>query len=859
MPSYVRPEGPAPARLMAVGEAPGAEEEAQGRPFCGAAGHQLTGQLREVGIPRNDVFISNVLRYRPPGNQIRLYVDDYRKSKPCPSGFMPWSPTPGIPLKWVVPFVPEHVEHLKQEILAVNPNLILAFGNVALWALTGEEGIMKWAGSEMECKLVRRPDGRPFKVMPILHPAYILRQYADRYITIRHLRRAASEMQTPTLYVPPYNFTVRPTFRDTIDFLTWLKSQLDQKPVKFTVDLETRAGHIACCGIGLSRFVAFCIPFMAVSRPQGYWASFEEEFAVVKLLREVLIHPNALIVGQNFNYDRKFMALHWLVIPRTYMDTMVVHHTCYPGLEKALDFQSSLYCDHHTYWKDESKEWDPHIGEDQLWIYNCKDCAVDYEVSDVLENVVPRLNLRRQADEQMAVNHVAFKMMLRGVRRRPDLAAQFKQEVEKEIAVREEFYRKVLGHDLNPRSAPQMQALFYGDFKLKPVINRKTDRPTLDDAALQILAKRQPLIAPLVDNISEHRSLGVFKSTFIDAEIDPDERIRTYLNTAGAETFRWTSSESKYCPAHMGKGANLQNIPLGGKNKIALYCREHGPTSVGKLCEIFGRTPEEMMGDLDRAEDEGAVKLEYRAQEILVHYRLQLPNIRQLFAPDPGYVITEWDLDRADLQVVVWEAGDKELKQALREGADIHSLNAKDLLCSRDMAKRFVHLIDYGGSARTASAKCGITVHTAETMQRRWFEAHPGIKAWHRRTQETLLARKPIVNKFGYARFYFDRPEEVLPEALAWTPQSTVGLVIVKALLQFDANLPEAELLLQVHDSILLQTRIENCPEIFPKMQEQMLVTIPYDDPLVIPASGKYSPISWGDAKEVEMPVPAAT
>lgn len=242
---------------------------------------------------------------------------------------------------------------------------------------------------------------------------------------------------------------------------------------------------------------------------------------------------------------------------------------------------------------------------------------------------------------------------------------------------------------------------------------------------------------------------------------------------------------------------------------------------------------------------------------------IKLPNIRKLFTPDPGKIFWDMDLDRADLQVVVWEADDAELKQALREGVDLHCLNAKTLFnlscplgeikakfpLKRQLAKSWVHGTNYGGGPRTMAIACGITVKEAERMQYRWFEAHPGIKRWHERTTEDLAKTHSVRNRFGYRRFYFDRLEGILPEALAWIPQSTVACVINEVWIRFNKHLPDVDVLIQVHDSLAGQLEFVNATETLMEMRELAKVTIPYPDPLVIPVGINTSQISWGDCK----------
>ena len=107
-------------------------------------------------------------------------------------------------------------------------------------------------------------------------------------------------------------------------------------------------------------------------------------------------------------------------------------------------------------------------------------------------------------------------------------------------------------------SARQQQTLFYTIFKLPPIRNRKTGKPTCDDTALVEIGKKEPLLQPLCTTLATYRSLGVFLSTFIQAPLDHDKRIRCSYNPVGTETFRFNSTTDVF-----NYGTNLQNIPTG--------------------------------------------------------------------------------------------------------------------------------------------------------------------------------------------------------------------------------------------------------------------------------------------------------
>ncbi len=132
------------ARVMIIGEAPGRDEDMQGKPFVGRAGQLLDlmfshiGLARDASDPKQGLYITNVLPWRPPQN---------RDPKPDEMAMM-------------LPFLQRHVD-------LINPDLIVAMGNHACQALLGQRGITRLRGTWTEAL------GKP--VLPMFHPAYLLR------------------------------------------------------------------------------------------------------------------------------------------------------------------------------------------------------------------------------------------------------------------------------------------------------------------------------------------------------------------------------------------------------------------------------------------------------------------------------------------------------------------------------------------------------------------------------------------------------------------------------------------------------------------------------------------------------------
>lgn len=771
---------------MIVGEAPGVEEEKQQRPFVGVSGQELSKMLHEAGILRTEVFITNVCHTRPLDNDIENYYVKNTKDNRIPG-----------------PELVEGISRLRQDIAAIRPDLIIALGDTALWALTGKRGIVKWRGSqiwsdEMHCK-----------VLPTYHPAAILRQWSWRFIAVEDLKRAQRWLDE-TDWQPQYRFTIRPSFDTAISTLSMIEFQAERYgPITIACDIETQAGHIDCVGLAWSDRDAICIPFMCRGNTEGYWM-LEEEVEIVLRFQRLFRHPNIRWIFQNGLYDLQYFARYWQTLPSVYMDTMLAHHVCFAGLPKGLDFLSSMYCHYHLYWKDEGKEREKHIDDDQMWTYNCKDCVTTYECATAIGTTISAFGLDEPFRQQMRTFRSILKMMIRGVACDLKYKAQLIHEVGASIEALESWINEAIGYPINLQSHPQMKALFYDDLRMGVVKHKKTHRPTTDKTAMEKFAKWQPLLKPLTTRIEAARSGGAIAATFIKMRLDQDQRIRCSYNVAGTETYRLSSSQNAF-----GSGGNLQNIP-----------RPHDP------------------------DDEKDVMS-------------WLPNVRRLFTPDPGCVIIDIDLKKADVFVVAWESNDDELKSILRTpGANLHLENAKAIFAnerltknSREytMAKSGVHATNYGVGERTLAITLGITVREAGDFIKRWLSAHPGIADWHRRVEDSLTRTRRVSNAFGYQRYYFDRVDGLLPEALAWIPQSTVGLVTNRALNQIDEELPHVQPLLQTHDSLTLQTpkRYFN-PHHVHLIESMMTVLVPYDDPLIIPWDIKWSDKSWGDCEELQ-------
>ena len=338
----VPPDGPVPANVMIVGEAPGEEEERRRTPFCGASGMELNRMLQEAGIMRNLCFVTNVCRIRPPANDISSFIP--MKKKDITTAHIQ------IRDKHVLPVIKQGIDLLEQEINLVRPKVIIAVGNTSMWALTGQWGIKNWRGSMLREDL----SAHHTKVIPTYHPAAVLREWSLRAVSVTDFRRAAKFMHGAEYPEINWNFVIRPLFEQAVDILQSLLNRLlAGETLRLSVDIETRNYHIACIGISWSLKEAICIPF--AEKGKGHYWSEEEETVIIYLLYKLLTHPNAQVVGQNFLYDAQYIYRHWHFIPNLVQDTMISQHALFSDLPKSLAFQASMYCSYYRFWKDEGK------------------------------------------------------------------------------------------------------------------------------------------------------------------------------------------------------------------------------------------------------------------------------------------------------------------------------------------------------------------------------------------------------------------------------------------------------------------------------------------------------------------------
>jgi DNA polymerase I-like protein with 3'-5' exonuclease and polymerase domains len=220
-------------------------------------------------------------------------------------------------------------------------------------------------------------------VVPTYHPAYVLRVWEWKAPVTHDLRkRVVGKMGRPELRQEPlYNFTVPTTSYEQADERLARLCDYAVGAEDLACDIETRRGRIVCVGLGWSRLDGLCVPFMHVDGSR-FWTP-EQEAGLSSRLRTLLCGATDYSIGnQNWNYDRQYFIADpaFGFRPRMEFDTMIAQHLLLPGTEKSLAYLSSMYCQHHRFWKEDGKEVVDQFDEDRFFNYNCVDAVKTWEV-----------------------------------------------------------------------------------------------------------------------------------------------------------------------------------------------------------------------------------------------------------------------------------------------------------------------------------------------------------------------------------------------------------------------------------------------------------------------------------------------
>lgn len=351
-------------KIVFVGEAYGEQEEAYGKGMVGPTGIELFKLCHEAGLlslqrehwryiqdfwnTRDPVYVdliwqdfpefhrTNVINKRPPANKLAAFCGGKKEGI---AGF------PAIIKgKYLLAEFRHELERLAEELDHLNPNLVVALGNTAMWALLGQTAITKNRGTTS----LSSHTIAGFKTLPTYHPAAIFQQYKIRPVVVIDLMKAAREAEFPEIRRPMREIWIEPTLEDLETFY----EQHIRGCSLLSVDIETSGTLITCIGFAPSKDRALVVPFYDPRRKgKSYWADQRSEVTAKQFVKRILEDPRIPKLFQNGVYDIAFeLRADGVRVMGAEHDTMLLHHALQPESLKSLGFMGSIYTDEGS-WK----------------------------------------------------------------------------------------------------------------------------------------------------------------------------------------------------------------------------------------------------------------------------------------------------------------------------------------------------------------------------------------------------------------------------------------------------------------------------------------------------------------------------
>lgn len=808
----------APYRVAVIGEAPGADEDQAGRPFCGASGRFLDSLLTSEGLSRMTVFVGNICNYRPPDNNFTAY---HFAKKQCLNR----------------PELLESLERLSQDLTKFNPNVCVLLGNIPLYFASGEwRPISEWQGA------VFVASSGPFKgrkCIPTYHPAYLLRgQYHDTPLVRNALAKAAREGLSPDHVVPKRTFrTGLPCseIESALEGITMAYdlAERDSRPYPelwVSFDLEGYWNRVTRFSFATSPVEGFIVPITS-GEYDSYW-SVAEECRIWREVARTLGDKRIPKVLQNSLYDRFVLAyLYKILITNVAFDTMLGHWELYCELPNNLGLQASIYTV-EPYWKDNRTNDDLHTRE----IYCCKDSAVTDEIR-LAQTPLLEQNYRIWNHFQFnlrLLNPVLF-MELRGLKYDSAAASEARKKVlaemwvkkhelnviagrsfvgtrqdllsvccEKIVKKREAKYlmsfgqlpllclknyeeaakcisildtqgllgdselasnAAVLGEleywldlELNVDSSPQMQQWLYVErrYERQYKLNPKTRQQQLSTDVMAMLNLYRKTPTDHVPKlILQIRSL-LYQAQILAITSDPDGRVRCGYNEVAAETGRIACYESP-----TGSGYNLQTVTK-------------------KLRYLFRADDGHWLGQCDLAGADGwTVAAHCKSlgdSTMLDDYLFGLKPARIIALM---YMELESEVAACRLRTSKEPTAQFYQEVVARISQHFNSLSRAELKSLSSQvdsngwlyfgSKRVQHGSNYGAKPPTVSdiilkdshkflgEPTYVSPKICSLLQTLYLNRYVGISRWHTRIGATLLQRERLVSASGRVRRFFGR------------------------------------------------------------------------------------------------------
>ena len=814
-------EGNQNADIMLVGEAPGYNEVVERKLFVGSAGKLLRQYLQECGVNSKDIYITNVVKCRPPQNR-----------PPTDSEIQACS------------------EYLEEEIQKVKPKVIGLLGNIPISYFLKSKGVTKlrgkpiW-GKDWNCWL-----------LPIYHPSYLLRfnkhstQYGEFKSDLTKLKtlitKSKEEKSKETIYKVTDSIS---KVKQAVDFL------IKQKEMAFdteTTSLICQKGKILCLSFSWKEGYAIVIPY----QDDRVFNKSEQEIVKTELKR--LFISDIKKIAQNGKFDIKFLLYNNIIVKGFYFDTMLasyllneegIHHLAnlvltYTNMgtfkDEARDYirgkiktpyqvkqilkvktkQTNLFGvpEKESFITKYNKSTIMDLPIEKLHEYSAKDADATFRVYKKQKPLLEEENLWQLLNKILIPTTVVLSYMeLRGINGDKEyleaISARYQSKIK--VLMQELFERKeVMKYtekfgELNLDSPLQLRKLLFDIMNLIPIkFNSVTKKqrelgirkgsPSTDKEALNLLFTKSR--NKLLKEILDYRKLQKFYNTYIKAylvilENSTDNKIHTIYNFCSEEKGDGEGRGTVTGRLSSAK-PNLQNIPK-------------------------------------RDEKEASI-------------------IRQALKASKDCILIESDFKQVEFGVFAGYTKDKKLI-AMAKKKDVHKEIASKIFKKelekitkqeRSLAKGAVFGgIMYGGGSHVIVRDFGIDYREADRIINEFFNEFPDARRYIDNQKKFAEKNGYVVNMFGRKRRLNDlysndegSRDAAYRQAINARIQSTAADIVYISMIKLHQVLKgkPCKMLLNIHDAIVFDCKEDYLKEVLPIIKETMENSVKLSVPLKV-------------------------
>jgi len=800
-------EGPENPHIAFFGEAPGAVEEAEGRPLVGPAGRYFNWGLGNADILRHREWMSNILPCKLPNNDWNS-LEACEARKCCAAGFE------------------EEIEWLKKKScvfapLGAQPTKAFKVGG----SITNTRGSI-WSSNGQT-------------IIPTYHPSFFIRQGVGykNFVWISDLKKI-KRIAYEGYVAPKEEFILQASADELIDHMEAIPAGTLVAVDTETTSLDPYLSEIVMVGLATSSTRAVVIPFLR----QGGLAVWtpDEKSRIQDALGRVFRRSRLLF--QNSIYDIRQLAHHGYEIPFENLahDTLLLHHAVSPELPHNLGFIVSIYGE-TPYWKStllgrSGSILDIPNGE--LRRYNARDCVVLHQVlPGLLEDVCEQGTERVYIDESLKLVEPIIAMTDAGIKLDKNKLAYARKKLNKQIEEIEDELKRLgnLPDQFNLASDEDLRLFLFGIvgrkfIRAKEKLATKSRNDTKVYRDLSAVVRVAEDTKPLYDNGRQGRKtatgkLSVNKQGLLSLQLQLQNRLEKLQHLKKAKPdeekaintlLTWLDRFYEY--RRLQKlYSTYTSFPVGQDSRVRSNFLIHG-TATGRLSSSSPNL-----------------------QNIPAKDKL----IRRCFVAEDGYTLLKRDYSNLEVRILAYASGDEDLIALIERGVNIHDENVRILFPEvdekhkkYDLTRRAAKIfqfgrIQYGGSDREIYEKIilevpklGLTFAGFKQAVRRWFEHYRTLAEYQERLRSDVLSTRRVSNAFGRVRTLMGSDVDIVKEGLNFPIQSTAASIINRAMIDMyqwmKKSGTKARLVLQIHDELILEVPNEDLKRVDARLKKYM-------------------------------------